>query len=83
MRHEVKESCDFINDVVASGETIYGVNTGFGQLSQARISDDKLVQLQENLVCSHAVGVGEDLDHRVDGAVGIQVHGLDVIDQIG
>jgi histidine ammonia-lyase len=41
------------------------VNTGFGQLASVRIGDDDLAQLQENLVRSHAVGVGEDLDDDI------------------
>jgi histidine ammonia-lyase len=48
-----------IADVVKSGKQIYGVNTGFGQLAQTRVSDDDLVRLQENLIRSHSVGVGE------------------------
>ena len=42
-----------IAQLVAGGETVYGVNTGFGQLAQVRISDDELRHLQENLVRSH------------------------------
>jgi len=57
----IAESNEHIKTVLASGEQVYGLNTGFGQLAQVRISDDELVQLQENLVRSHAVGVGEDL----------------------
>ena len=60
-RRRIAESQELIDDVVAHGETIYGVNTGFGQLASVRISDDELALLQENLVRSHAVGVGEDL----------------------
>jgi len=54
-----------IADVVASGEKVYGVNTGFGQLAEVRVSDNELAHLQENLVRSHAVGVGEDLDDDI------------------
>jgi histidine ammonia-lyase len=57
----IAESNAHIKSVLASGEKVYGVNTGFGQLAQVRISDDELIDLQEKLVCSHAVGVGEDL----------------------
>ena len=64
-RRRIAESNEFIADVVAGGEKVYGVNTGFGQLAQMRISDDELVRLQENLVRSHAVGVGEDLDDDI------------------
>jgi len=60
-RRRVAESNELIADVVAGGEQVYGVNTGFGQLAQVRISDDELAHLQENLVRSHAVGVGYDL----------------------
>ncbi len=58
----IAESQELIDEVVAHGDTVYGVNTGFGQLASVRVSDDELVHLQENLVRSHAVGVGEDLD---------------------
>ena len=61
----IAESSEYIDDVVAAGEEIYGVNTGFGQLASVRISDDELVRLQENLVRSHSVGVGEDLDDDI------------------
>jgi histidine ammonia-lyase len=61
-RQRIAESNEMIRDVVAGGEQVYGVNTGFGQLAQVKISADELAHLQENLVRSHAVGVGEDLD---------------------
>jgi histidine ammonia-lyase len=54
-----------ICEIVAGGDQIYGVNTGFGQLAQVRVSDDDLAQLQENLVRSHAVGVGKDLNDNI------------------
>lgn len=46
---------------LAAGDTIYGVNTGFGALSETRIPDDQLGSLQRNLLRSHAVGVGPTL----------------------
>jgi histidine ammonia-lyase len=64
-RRAIAESSEYIGDVVDSGAEIYGVNTGFGQLARVHISDDELVKLQENLVRSHAVGVGEDLDNDI------------------
>jgi histidine ammonia-lyase len=48
-----------LEDVMASGRAVYGVNTGFGELASRRISDDRLAQVQRNLVLSHACGVGE------------------------
>ncbi len=50
-----------IEQILAAGETVYGVNTGFGKLSDVRIPEDKLVQLQTNLVRSHSAGVGQPL----------------------
>jgi histidine ammonia-lyase len=65
-RNKVVASNRLIAEVVRSGKQVYGVNTGFGQLAQVRVSDDELVRLQENLIRSHSVGVGELLpDHCV------------------
>lgn len=50
-----------VAEVLKKGDRVYGVNTGFGQLAQVRISNNELAHLQENLVRSHAVGVGEAL----------------------
>ncbi len=61
----VQTAHDHVDAVVASGEQVYGINTGFGQLAQVRISDDELVELQENLVRSHASGVGALLPDEV------------------
>jgi histidine ammonia-lyase len=51
--------------IVASGRTVYGVNTGFGLLAQTRIPDDRLKDLQRNLILSHSCGLGEALDRRI------------------
>lgn len=64
-RRRIAESQELIDEVVAHGETVYGVNTGFGQLASVQIEIEELAHLQENLVRSHAVGVGEDLDDDV------------------
>jgi len=48
----------WVEQLVARGEAVYGINTGFGHLKQRRIPADQLDQLQENLLLSHAVGVG-------------------------
>jgi histidine ammonia-lyase len=64
-RRCIAESQELIDEVVAHGDTIYGVNTGFGVLASVRIEDKELSHLQENLVRSHAVGVGEDLDDDI------------------
>lgn len=64
-RSAVGESQAEVEKVLAGGETVYGVNTGFGQLAKVRISDTELTHLQENLIRSHAVGVGAPLPDSV------------------
>lgn len=54
----VRASRAVIEKHVAAGDVIYGVNTGFGKLCNKRISNAELAKLQENLILSHAVGVG-------------------------
>ena len=65
IEERLRRSVEVIDDIVSRGDTVYGVNTGFGLLAQTRISDEELTTLQRNLVLSHAVGVGEPLDDAV------------------
>ena len=60
-RRRVKVGRATIESILAAGQTVYGVNTGFGKLSDVRIPDEALAQLQTNLVRSHAGGVGQPL----------------------
>ena len=50
-----------IEQIVARDAVVYGVNTGFGKLSDVRVPQDELRQLQLNLVRSHACGIGKPL----------------------
>jgi histidine ammonia-lyase len=50
-----------VEGVVARADTAYGINTGFGKLSDVRIGPNQLEALQRNLVRSHACGIGEPL----------------------
>src|SRR6185503_5792123 len=54
-----------VDRIVASGETVYGVNTGFGLLASTRIPDELLAELQTNLILSHSAGTGEPLPRHV------------------
>lgn len=54
-----------VKKLVERGDTIYGLNTGFGLLANQRISRDNLEQLQINLVRSHAAGCGELLPDSI------------------
>ena len=64
-RINVGRSQAFVDRYLESGDTAYGINTGFGKLASIRIDPHKLARLQENLVRSHAVGVGEPLSEAV------------------
>lgn len=61
-RQKIVASRQIVEDVLASGKTVYGVNTGFGALSSVSISAEQVDQLQVNLVRSHAAGAGTILD---------------------
>lgn len=51
---------DFLDQKMAkSDEPVYGINTGFGFLQNVKVSDDRLVDLQHNLLLSHACGTGD------------------------
>jgi histidine ammonia-lyase len=54
-----------IERIVRRGETVYGVNTGFGLLANTRIEDDRLAELQTNLILSHSAGLGDPLPRHV------------------
>jgi histidine ammonia-lyase len=57
-RRRVEQARRCLADLLAQGATIYGVNTGFGKLSNQRIELHEVLALQENLLRSHAVGMG-------------------------
>ena len=57
----VRESRRAVEAAAERGQTIYGVNTGFGKLAHVRIPPEQARQLQLNLIRSHASGVGEPL----------------------
>jgi len=61
----VAEAAASVERIVAGGETVYGVNTGFGLLASTRIPDDRLAELQTNLILSHSAGLGEPLPRHV------------------
>lgn len=66
-----------VDRAVASGATMYGINTGFGKLAGLRIADEQLGQLQRNLLLSHATGVGEPLPLAASRlAFALRIHNL-------
>ena len=68
-RARVEKFRDLVNNALNSGETFYGLNTGFGYLSNVRIEEEKLDLLQVNLVRSHACGTGEYVDKEISRAL--------------
>ncbi|HET7789201.1 MAG TPA: histidine ammonia-lyase [Gemmatimonadales bacterium] len=60
-RDGVAASRRAVEMAIKRGDTIYGVNTGFGKLAHVRIPADRLRALQANLIRSHASGVGDPL----------------------
>ena len=57
----VRQSRQAVEAAVERGQTMYGVNTGFGKLAHVRIPPEQARQLQLNLIRSHASGIGEPL----------------------
>ncbi|MGI3901880.1 MAG: histidine ammonia-lyase [Janthinobacterium lividum] len=64
-RPAVEKAAAVVDAIVAKGEPVYGVNTGFGKLASVRIAAEDLAALQRNIVLSHAAGVGEPLPVEV------------------
>ena len=64
-RARMQESRDLIERLVEAGEVVYGVTTGFGALATRFIDPADAAQLQENLLMSHAAGVGPPLDTEI------------------
>lgn len=61
----VEQNFNYLQKKVSSGTTYYGINTGFGSLCNIIIPEDKIQQLQENLVCSHACGFGDEVSEDI------------------
>ncbi|MDF1655797.1 MAG: histidine ammonia-lyase [Coxiellaceae bacterium] len=65
----VQASFDTVNRVVDKGDTVYGINTGFGIMAHTSIERDQLGELQTKLVRSHTAGVGDYLDPAISRLV--------------
>jgi len=64
-RNRMQEARDVIEALVAEGAVVYGVTTGFGDLASTFIEPAQTGQLQENLLMSHAAGVGPAFPREV------------------
>lgn len=68
LKHDIERSFSFL-EKFSSDKIIYGINTGFGPMAQFKIDEDKLNQLQYNLIRSHSTGTGQPLDDECVRAV--------------
>ncbi|HEX9265853.1 MAG TPA: aromatic amino acid lyase, partial [Candidatus Limnocylindria bacterium] len=66
---QVQQAAKVVAEIAQADDAVYGINTGFGDLSMVRIPHDELRALQRNLVRSHAVGVGPALPEDVVRAI--------------
>lgn len=63
---KIEKSSTYLEDRLGrTKETVYGVNTGFGSLSNIRIEDEGLEELQSNLILSHACGTGKRVPDNI------------------
>jgi histidine ammonia-lyase len=60
-RTKILKAEKFVDSIVQKGNPVYGINTGFGKFAEVAISKNDLSILQENLILSHACGVGPAL----------------------
>ncbi len=64
-RHRMTEARDVVARIVADGEIVYGVTTGFGDLATTFVPPEEAAVLQERLLMSHAAGVGPAFPREV------------------
>lgn len=62
---KIGKASEFVQGLVDQNEVVYGITTGFGQFKNVTIDAKDTKVLQENLIRSHATGVGEPLDEEV------------------
>ncbi len=65
----IKKSRQYVFDIVNKGSAVYGINTGFGALSDKHIAKEDLSTLQVNLIRSHCTGVGKPFNREVTRAI--------------
>jgi histidine ammonia-lyase len=92
-REKVASGAAAVAKIVAKGEPVYGINTGFGKLASVRIAAEDVETLQRNLILSHCCGVGEPLRPEIvrlvmalklgslgRGASGVRLETIDLIE---
>jgi histidine ammonia-lyase len=64
-KQKINQSQQYVNEIVANNDTVYGINTGFGILSNKKISEEDTKTLQYKILQSHSVGVGNPIPKHV------------------
>lgn len=62
---KIQAARDVVEQKIATGETAYGINTGFGRLANIKIKTDDLDLLQKNLLLSHSTGIGKNIANNI------------------
>jgi len=65
LKEKIAHSSKYVKNKSEGNDSIYGINTGFGNLANVKIDKQDLKKLQRNLVSSHAVGVGALLPNKI------------------
>lgn len=66
---KMRASRALIEEIIEEGRVVYGVNTGFGTLADVKINHEQIEELQQNLIRSHSIGVGDPLPEDTVRAV--------------
>lgn len=64
-KENISKSHHWVEEIVQEGEPVYGINTGFGIFADKQISEEDINTLNRNLILSHAVSTGPDLDNNI------------------
>ncbi|SHF41547.1 histidine ammonia-lyase [Salegentibacter echinorum] len=76
-KERINSSRKKVEVIAKQNKAVYGINTGFGPLCDKQIAPDETKKLQENLLISHAVGVGKPIDKKLSKIMMIcKVHAL-------
>ena len=68
-KEKVQKCRDYVEKIIAENRVVYGLTTGFGKFANITINPDEIAELQENLIMSHAVGVGNLLSEAETRAI--------------
>jgi len=68
-KKKMKKCRGFVEAILEKDDAVYGINTGFGMLSDVKIAHENLEELQINLIRSHAIAIGEPFDKRTVRAI--------------